>query len=414
MWTSATLNKVIVFHLVVAIGIVVWTGILFALYLWAVDGEHDHLTETIKLKAESMAQNSQSLRSWVGGHGGVYVEVNDKIKPNPLLANMPERDIETPSGRKLTLFNSPAFLREISQTFESSLGDRIKLISYQPLNPANTPDDWEKKALKELEAGAATAQGFVSGEKSHFRLMYPMMMEAKCAKCHRYLKDIPRNVVGGLSVMVDKTPYDRLSEKVIRKITTGYFSIWLIGLFGLIVFDFKGAKLLRNIQFTATHDGLTQLNNRREIECLINLECERADRYKNPLSVMMLDIDYFKRVNDTYGHQVGDEALRVVATTIKQTIRKIDIAGRYGGEEFLVLTPDTPREKAEILAQRLNKAIKTASIKLKDGKTFSVTVSIGGSCFSPERRSADLLVKSADEALYKAKETGRDRVCFSK
>jgi diguanylate cyclase (GGDEF)-like protein len=130
---------------------------------------------------------------------------------------------------------------------------------------------------------------------------------------------------------------------------------------------------------------------------------------------MMLDIDHFKRVNDTYGHQLGDEALRVVAETVRKTIRKTDIAGRYGGEELLVLAPgDASSEKAEILAQRLNKAIKAAAIELKNGKTISITVSIGVSSFAPERKSAAALIKSADKALYQAKETGRDRVCISK
>ena len=414
MWTSTNYNKVKVFHLVVIIGMVSWTGVLFSLHLWASGGERHHFTETIKLKAESLARHTQALRRWVGGQGGVYVETNDKIKPHPLLVHVPERDIETPSGRKLTLLNSRSVLREILREFESGGGDRVRLVSHHPMNLSNIPDDWEKKALNELETRAAEAQAIVySVEESFFRLMSPMKMKSKCLKCHHYLSENPQKVVGGLSVMVDKTPYDRLNEEMLHKIRMGYLGIWIVGLLGLALFDFTGASLLRNIELAATHDGLTGLNNRREIERLLNVECERTGRYEDPLSVMMLDIDYFKRVNDTYGHQAGDEALRVVADTIRQTIRKTDFAGRYGGEEFLILCPGTPHNRAERLAQRLNTAIKSEPIRLKDGKTISVTVSIGVSYYSLERKSAESLVMSADEALYQAKESGRDRVCFS-
>lgn len=414
MLSPKNLNKISIFHFVIAIGMMAWTGILLGLFLWASSGQRYHFTESVKLKAQSLANHTQALRRWVGGHGGVYVEIGDTIKPLPLLAHVPERDIETPSGKKLTLLNSPSVLRLISHEFESGEDDQVRLVSSHPMNPANTPDDWEKKALIELEAGKANVQGFVSvGEESLFRLIYPMKLKPKCLACHKYLIGNQQKVVGGLSVTVDKTPYNRLSDRVIQTISMGYLGIWLIGLFGLAVFDFTGARLLRNIEFAATHDGLTRLNNRREIERYLNLEYERAVRYNNLLSVMMLDIDHFKRVNDTYGHQAGDEVLRCVAETIRQTIRKTDIAGRYGGEEFLILATNTSFDGSKILAQRLNTAIKETPIMQKDGKTISVTVSIGVSYYSSDIKSPDSLVKSADEALYKAKETGRDRICFS-
>lgn len=414
MRISANINKVTVFHIVIAIGIVSWTGILFSLYFWAYSEQRDHLEKVVQYKAESLAQNSQAIRRWVGGHGGVYVEVDDKIKPISLLSKLPERDIETPSGRKLTLLNSPALLREILHEFESSGNDKVRLVSHQPMNPSNAPDDWEKKALHEIETGVAKTQAFVTIEKeSHLRLMYPMEFAPKCQSCHHSQSANTQKVVGGLSVIVDKTPYDRLYKKSLYQIGMGYLAVWIVGLFGLVAFDVNGARLLRNIELMATHDGLTQLKNRREIDRLLNLECVRADRYGNPLSVMMLDIDHFKRVNDIHGHQTGDDVLRVVAQTIKQNIRETDIAGRYGGEELLVVAIDTACEVAKTLAQRLNMAIKAASIKLTNGESISVTVSIGVSCNSSERQSAESLVKSADEALYQAKESGRDRVCFS-
>ena len=411
----ANISKVTIFHFAIAIAVASWTGVLLSLYWWAYRGECDHFDEAIKYKAESLAQNSQNVRSWIGGHGGVYVQVGEGISPIPLLAELPERDIETPSGRKLTLLNSPALLRQMFHEFEGSGGgDRIRLVADHPINPSNAPDDWEKKALTELEAGATKVQTFVHiGEERYFRLMYPMEASPKCGLCHHFLSTNEPKVVGGLSVIADQTPHDGFFNKALYELKAGYLAIWIIGLFGLAVFGVTGTRLLRNIEFTATHDALTQLKNRGGIDRLLKLECMRADRYGNPLSVMLLDIDHFKRINDLYGHQAGDEALCVVAQTIKQNIRETDIAGRYGGEEFLIVATDTARERAKNLAQRLNMAIRDAAIKPADGEPFFVTVSIGVSCDSPERKSAESLVKSADEALYQAKESGRDRVCFS-
>lgn len=406
-------NKINLFHFVIVLSMAAWTGILFGLYLWAAGGEREHFAETVKLKALSLANYTQALRGWIGEHGGVYIEIDDKITPHPLLAHVPERDIETPSGRKLTLLNSPSVLHEISRDFNNGEGNLIRLVSNRPMNPTNMPDDWEKKALIELEAGEADVQGFASDGRSNlFRLMYPMKLKPKCLDCHHYSTGDPQKIVGGLSVIVDKTPYDKLSEKMIRKISTGYLGVWIIGLFGLAAFDFTGARLLRNIEFTATHDGLTRLKNRWEIERLLNLERERASRSGNSMYAMMLDIDNFKRVNDTFGHQAGDEALRAVAEAVRQTIRKTDIAGRYGGEELLVLASNLSYDGAKMLAQRLNATIKATPIRLQDGKTISVTASIGVSCYSAERTSSASIIKSADEALYKAKESGRDCVCI--
>ncbi|GKT08482.1 GGDEF domain-containing protein [Desulforhabdus sp. TSK] len=171
--------------------------------------------------------------------------------------------------------------------------------------------------------------------------------------------------------------------------------------------------MLRRIEYASTHDGLTQLKNRREIEKLLGQEIKRAQRYDKPLSVMMLDIDHFKLVNDRHGHQVGDEALRVVARTIKQEVRNTDFVVRYGGEEILVIATETSIEDSKTLAQRLHAAVGRAPIPLKNEETLRVTVSIGVASFSVTQNTMQALIKSADEALYRAKESGRDRVCYS-
>ena len=127
---------------------------------------------------------------------------------------------------------------------------------------------------------------------------------------------------------------------------------------------------------------------------------------------MMIDIDFFKKVNDTYGHASGDEVLRTVASIIKAQLRESDIPARYGGEEFAVLLPYTHIDEAKIVGERLRKAVEEASIQL-DKLNINVTISMGLAELTPDL-SGEELFKLADKALYEAKESGRNRVCISK
>ncbi len=159
----------------------------------------------------------------------------------------------------------------------------------------------------------------------------------------------------------------------------------------------------------ATLDALTNLNNRRQFEVRLKQEIAITKRQKNPLCAMMIDIDFFKKVNDTYGHASGDAVLRTVASIIKEHLRESDIPSRYGGEEFAVLLPYTHIEEAKIVGERLRKAVETTPIPI-DKKNINVTISMGLAEFSPQETGEDLF-KRADSALYEAKEGGRNRVC---
>lgn len=159
----------------------------------------------------------------------------------------------------------------------------------------------------------------------------------------------------------------------------------------------------------ATLDALTNLNNRRQFEVRLKQEIATTKRQKNPLCAMMVDIDFFKKVNDTYGHASGDAVLRTVASIIKEHLRESDIPSRYGGEEFAVLLPYTHIEEAKIVGERLRKAVEMTPIPI-DKKNINVTISMGLAEFNPQETGEDLF-KRADSALYEAKESGRNRVC---
>ena len=155
-------------------------------------------------------------------------------------------------------------------------------------------------------------------------------------------------------------------------------------------------------------DGLTQLNNRSYSEELIAKEFKRYKRSLSPSSLVMLDIDHFKQVNDTYGHPMGDKVIQAVAQTISATQRDSDVSGRFGGEEFVVLLSDTNAEQALVFTERLRKKIEKATIQL-NGARVQVTVSLGVCQLAPELDSYQQWLSNADQALYRAKQQGRNR-----
>lgn len=162
----------------------------------------------------------------------------------------------------------------------------------------------------------------------------------------------------------------------------------------------------------AIHDGLTGLYNHREFHRLLQAELERSQRYKHPLSLLMLDIDHFKRVNDTYGHQSGDQVLHILADQLRNGIRKVDYAARYGGEEFIIVLPEMIAPDALLVAERLRQSIAAQPITIAQGQVIAITITItiGVAAFPDDADSKDKLIAAADKALYAAKAAGRNRV----
>lgn len=165
----------------------------------------------------------------------------------------------------------------------------------------------------------------------------------------------------------------------------------------------------------AKTDGLTGIANRREYDERIVIESARARRDKMPLALIMLDIDFFKQYNDSYGHGLGDECLRRVAQTIKEIPKRpSDLFARYGGEEFVVLLPGVSKEDAKLIADEIRESIEQLKIEHKSSSISPyLSVSLGVASLYPDNVSSSInLEKAADEALYRAKESGRNRVNF--
>ena len=159
------------------------------------------------------------------------------------------------------------------------------------------------------------------------------------------------------------------------------------------------------------HDGLTALYNYREFQRRLTEEAERSRRYGRPFSLLMLDIDHFKIVNDTCGHLAGDEALRQFSALIHREVRPVDQVARYGGEEFVIVLPETAGPGALAVAERMRDIIATSMITIAPRQVVNLTVSIGVASYPEDAESEERLIGAADQALYAAKQAGRNRAC---
>jgi diguanylate cyclase (GGDEF)-like protein len=170
------------------------------------------------------------------------------------------------------------------------------------------------------------------------------------------------------------------------------------------------ANHVERVRQLAYIDGLTGIFNRRFFELRMNEEIERAKRFRSGMAVIMIDIDHFKRLNDEFGHLLGDEVLRQVSSIFSQHLRKIDVVCRYGGEEFVVVLSQTDAEHAFTVAEKLRKVVEGWQFP---GVPRTVTISAGAATFPEHGSERDQLVKAADRGLYMAKQSGRNRVCIA-
>jgi len=173
--------------------------------------------------------------------------------------------------------------------------------------------------------------------------------------------------------------------------------------------ELESAKI--RLRALADTDPLTSLYNKRYLTEGLRLEVARADRYKNPLSLVMIDVDHFKAINDEFGHVTGDVVLQQLATLFVNGVRAIDIATRYGGEEFAIVLPETPAAGAELVARRLLGQVKRHRFLDAEGEPLgSITISLGVASHGSDSTDAETLIKLADARLYEAKQRGRDCV----
>jgi len=356
------------------------------------------------------------MRRWNADYGGVFVKKVKGVISNPYLESA---DITTKDGSVYTKKNPSLMTREISEYSKSEGDVSYHITSLHPLNPDNFPDDFEKKALKQFETGSRESSVFETGNgKTILRYMAPLFVENGCLECHAEQGYSLGEVRGGISVSMDisEIKKDMTTNKIIVAVLSIITIVTLLAI--IISMVLRLAKKLTGahqiIEQMAITDELTQIYNRRHFHNSLDRELSRSKRYGHPLSLLMLDIDHFKRVNDFYGHQIGDDVLIGLAAIVKSTTREMDVVARYGGEEIAVILPETDGRGAVLNAEKIRGSIETHAFEIHEGKTLKVTVSVGVSCLEQiagkEEGRANKLIKSADEAMYLAKKSGRNQV----
>jgi len=398
----------------VTVSIVV-TLSMTAIYLFRYLTVRELLIQTVRHEATSYAQLIVLTRHWNSQYGGVYVEKKPGVESNRFLKEMGvDPDVRTTDGRTLTLRNPAIMTREISELARQENAVQFHMISLKNLNPQNLPDAFERTALERFERGEREHwQIDSSSGKPVFRYVLPLIVEESCLSCHRRQGYKQGDIRGGVSIMIP-------GEGLLAQLRTNRNQILIdtittIGVL-LAILYFLAWKLVSKLDETqkrlkhiAVTDELTGLKNRRHIMEQLNKEYQRAARTGGTISLILLDIDHFKKVNDSFGHAFGDRVLKDVAQEMQGSLRDYDLLGRIGGEEFLIASPGSTLDDAAGLAERLRQRIK--SRKISDGAhEITITVSAGVTSLSDQDASAGVILKRADDALYLAKQQGRDRV----
>lgn len=169
-------------------------------------------------------------------------------------------------------------------------------------------------------------------------------------------------------------------------------------------------RFIKELETLSSEDSLTGLQNRRIIYERIRHEIERVRRYKTELSLIFCDLDYFKEINDTYGHKAGDEVLKTIADILRRAVRTSDVVGRYGGDEFLIVLPETSLKGAQEMAERIRIAVQDTKFEMPGGKSVGTTMSIGVAFYDGTESDVDALLNRIDTALYVSKRSGKNQV----
>lgn len=524
---------------------VAWLLMAGASLLWNLHHVDSSLMELALSEVRFHYDKDVLYRRWATRHGGVYVPVADDTPPNPYLAHLPERDILTPSGRRLTLVN-PAYMTR--QVHELAAADGVigHITSLKPRRPENRPDDWERVALTAFEQGIQEYTGIepLRGEL-YLRYMRPFLVEAECLKCHLQQGYKEGDIRGGISISLPFSRYQHSIGSQRRDLVMWHGVIGLIGLIGIgvgarrlhtsqaalqaseaeterltlrktllsslgegvydidsedrcgfinpaaltmlgyredevigqdphllfhrrnpdgsphpvnecPVFQTRKDGLRREVEdiFTrknglafpvrliatpvhrdghivgavvafediserkamedemlrlATTDPLTGAANRRRFLERLEEERARVGRYDDPAALLMLDLDHFKQVNDAHGHAAGDMVLRHFTNLARPMLRRTDLFGRLGGEEFGVLLTSTDLPGAVEFAERFRLQVAHNPAQAGDSP-IPITVSIGVTEIGRGDDGPDCILARADEALYRAKRNGRNTV----
>jgi len=324
-----------------------------------------------------------------------YYEKNNKLE---ILysAGVTESNIE-----KMKLKLNPAFFQKLKQD--------LKILWIQ--DKKDIPDEKLYKLVQSLNSTSfviGSLTGF-SSRRDATSILRSIASHSESDNEEDLIIEKPRNYI----IFIDRGKTQRYFESYEIRVLKAFLQTTSIIYENMLLYH-KMVKLYRIKEQEAITDALTSVFNYRYFQTQIEREIVRSDRHDKHFSVAMIDIDNFKQYNDSQGHLNGDEALKKIAKTIIDNIRKSDTLARYGGDEFVMILPELDKHQSKSLAEKLCMVIgKTKVPRKKSAIKTSLTVSLGISTFPEDGRTEDALLKKADEALYQAKDLGRNAVCIS-
>ncbi|MBP7769883.1 MAG: diguanylate cyclase [Aliarcobacter sp.] len=407
--------------------------ILIINYLHDTKNNYQSISEKILFQQSStLFNNIVTIRKWNSDHGSIYVKAHKDIKPNPYLV---DNHTFTKDNELLIKINPAWMTRQLSELSNKNENFYFKIISSNPINPNNYPDKFEKDGLENLSKNK-NLNFYTKIENEKYNLIGPLKVELSCLQCHGNQGYKIGDIIVGLRVSVPIDNYIQNIQAINSKTDTLYFvTLFISFVFILIIIFiinsiysresniiklnktlekkvFKRTKELRNankkLLESSTIDYLTNIPNRRHLFEIGSKYFHLSKRQKNNLSVIYIDIDFFKKINDTYGHDIGDEILKMVANTLAKQIRKSDLLARTGGEEFIILLNNMDESNAFLFAENIRNSMEKVIFK-KDNISIKITISLGISQLKNEDENLDSIIKRADEALYQAKKGSRNK-----
>ncbi len=397
------------------------TVILFAIMFGILYQTKNQFNQNLLEQSKNLAHDLNLLREWTIKHRGIYVN-KSLARPNLPIKGVSEKisnpSIMTDQNEEYILKRFSHISKELSDISRKSNSNAFyHATSFKPINPEDAPDAFERHGLSLLQKTGANEHYGVDSEngKTYFRYMQPKITTPDCMICHAHYGYEPGKVSSALSIKIDITK--DLKQLNFTSITIIILLSAIIALaLSLLYFTYKAfSKDLilaeKKLKQMALFDHLTGIFNRGIGFSILEKEIKKSLRSKKPLHILMLDIDNFKSINDIYGHDVGDTAIKELTSTVTNALRNFDTVFRYGGEEFVVILSETDTDEALSIAERIREKIENNHflIRGKTEQTISYTISIGcakhKSCIS-----ADVLISEADKALYRAKSNGRNRV----
>ena len=379
--TSSPLSKMKWYAWSVAAG---WTALLIGLLAWDVEHLHQDAENFAIKEARANFNKDQAFRYWASSHGGVYAPVDENTPPNPYLKHIPERDITTPSGKKLTLMNPAYMVRQMNEFFTKEYGIVGHITSLKLHNPDNVPDEWERKALEAFEKGEKELLEFSDIDGApYIRLMQPLMTKKGCLKCHAYQGYKVGDVRGGVSVSMSMS--DLLAERNKKILNQGlsHGIIWLLGLAGLFV----GYVKVRRYFFERIYAEEKMQEAEEKATALLNATLESLILIDLEGKVLAVNKTGASRLNTTQDYLVGKNIFSFMPPELVEARRK------------LISEIVHTRKSVTLEDRRENRDVYTNLVPVQNGGIHAIAV------FSQditERKLADMAIRESEERLKEA------------